>query len=140
MLEQDRLLLLRQGFEAPGYPGQRFFCWHCALFDGLLFAFPELAQRLRVERIEWPRPRLEVVSLVGKENHQLPCWYWQMGKHHRTKQVFMKGVPLFRTRTEFSRHYPRDMVSLISFRGDFAPSPTTKSDCASYFWIAPSSG
>ena len=72
MLEQDRLLLLRQGFEAPGYPGQRFFCWHCALFDGLLFAFPELAQRLRVERIEWPRPRLEVVSLVGKENQSVP--------------------------------------------------------------------
>ena len=72
MSEQDRLLLLRQGFEAPAYPGQRFFCWHCALFDGLLFAFPELARRLRVERIEWARPRLEIVSLVGKENQSVP--------------------------------------------------------------------
>jgi hypothetical protein len=72
MLERDKLFLLRQGFEAPDYPGQRFFCWHCALLDGLLFAFPELAQRLRVERIEWPRPRLAVVSLVGKENQSVP--------------------------------------------------------------------
>ena len=80
MLEQDRLLLLRQGFEAPDHPGQRFFCWHCALFDGLLFAFPELAQRLDVERIEWPRPRFGVIALVGKENQSVPLLYWQNGE------------------------------------------------------------
>jgi hypothetical protein len=72
LLKQDRLLLLRQGFETPDYPGLRFFCWHCALFDGLLFAFPELAQRLQVERIEWPRPRLDVIALVGKDNQSVP--------------------------------------------------------------------
>jgi len=72
MPERDRLLLLRQGFEAPDHPGQRFFCWHCALFDGLLFAFPERARRLDVERIEWPRPRLGVIALVGEENQSVP--------------------------------------------------------------------
>lgn len=72
MLEQDRLFLLRQGFRAPDYPGQRFFCWHCALLDGVLFAFPELTQRLFVERIEWPRPRPGVISLVGEENQSVP--------------------------------------------------------------------
>jgi hypothetical protein len=71
-MKKDRLFLLQQGFEAPGYPGKRFFCWHCALLDGLLVAFPELAQRLDVERIEWPRPRQPVLSLVGEANQSLP--------------------------------------------------------------------
>jgi hypothetical protein len=72
MIKKDRLFLLQQGFEAPGYLGKRFFCWHCALLDGLLAAFPELAQRLHVERVEWPRPRQGVISLVGEANQSLP--------------------------------------------------------------------
>jgi len=123
MLERDKLFLLRQGFEAPDYPGQGFFCWHCALLDGLLFAFPELAQRLCVERIEWPRPRLVVVSLVGKENQSVPLLVLANGRRHHARQVFMKGVPLFLTKTKFSRPYQRDTVSPLSFQDDYARSP-----------------
>jgi hypothetical protein len=71
-MKRDRLLLLQQGFEAPDHPGKRFFCWHCALLDGLLATFPELAQRIDVERLAWPRPRQRVISLVGEENQSLP--------------------------------------------------------------------
>lgn len=71
-MKKDTLLLLQQGFEAAGHPGKRFFCWHCALLDGLLVAFPELARQIDVERLEWPRPRRRVISLVGEENQSLP--------------------------------------------------------------------
>jgi hypothetical protein len=71
-VKQDRLILLRQGFEVPAYPAKRFFCWHCALLDGLLASFPDLAKRLHVDRVAWPRPRQEVVALVGEENQSLP--------------------------------------------------------------------
>lgn len=71
-MSRDKLFLLRPGFEDPAYPGQQFYCWHCALMEGVLASFPELASRLDVERIEWPRPRLPVITLVGEGNQSLP--------------------------------------------------------------------
>src|ERR1051325_11006350 len=67
-MTRDRLFLLRPGFEDPAYPGQRFYCWHCALIEGVLGSFPALAEQLDVERIAWPRPRQGVIALVGEEN------------------------------------------------------------------------
>lgn len=71
-MNRDRLFLICPGFEDPAYPGQRFYCWHCALMEGVLASFPTLAQHIDVERIEWPRPRLPVIELVGQENQSLP--------------------------------------------------------------------
>jgi hypothetical protein len=72
MTTRDRLLLLKPGFEDPAFPGQRFYCWHCALIEGVLASFPDLAARLDVERIDWPRPRAAVVAALGPENQSLP--------------------------------------------------------------------
>jgi len=71
-MTRDRLLLLRPGFEDPAYPGQRFFCWHCALIEGLLTSFPALAEKLDIECVAWPKPRHAVIELVGEENQWLP--------------------------------------------------------------------
>ncbi|MBB35613.1 MAG: hypothetical protein CME88_05850 [Hirschia sp.] len=69
---RDRLFLLQPGFEDPAYPGQTFYCWHCALIEGVLVSFPDLAQNLDVARIAWPRPRRDIISLVGEEHQSLP--------------------------------------------------------------------
>jgi hypothetical protein len=71
-LKRDKLFLLKPDFADPAYPGQRFYCWHCALMEGVLASFPDLARRLEVERIAFPRPRKEVVALVGEANQNLP--------------------------------------------------------------------
>ena len=71
-MDRDQLFLLQQGFEDPAYPGQRFYCWHCALIEGVLAAFPHLTQRIDIHRIAWPRPRREVIAVVGEENQSLP--------------------------------------------------------------------
>ena len=71
-MTRDLLFLLRPGFEDPALPGRRFFCWHCALIEGLLTSFPTLAEKLDVARIAWPKPRQEVIALVGEENQWLP--------------------------------------------------------------------
>lgn len=71
-MTRDRLFLLRPGFEDPAYPGQCFYCWHCALMEGVLASFPQLAEKLDVERIAWPRPRQAVIELVGEQNQSLP--------------------------------------------------------------------
>jgi len=71
-MERDTLLLLEPGFSDPAYPGKLFYCWHCALLEGVLASFPDLAQQLVVHRIAWPRPRRAAVELVGAENQSLP--------------------------------------------------------------------
>jgi hypothetical protein len=71
-MTRDRLFLLSPDFEDPAYPGQRFYCWHCALIEGVLASFPALAGSIDVVRIAWPRPRLAVIDVVGEENQSLP--------------------------------------------------------------------
>jgi hypothetical protein len=70
--ERDKLILLTPGFVDPAYPGQRFYCWHCALMEGVLASFPHLGATLEIERVAFPRPRREVVALVGEANQNLP--------------------------------------------------------------------
>lgn len=71
-MNKDILFLLEPGFEDPAYPGKKFYCWHCALIEGVLASFPELAKQLDVRRIAWPRPRSGVVALLGEDNQSLP--------------------------------------------------------------------
>ena len=71
-MTRDTLFLLRPDFEDPAYPGRRFYCWHCALIEGVLASFPQLAERVDVERVTWSRPREAVIALVGEENQSLP--------------------------------------------------------------------
>jgi hypothetical protein len=70
--KRDTLIILDVDFEDPAYPGRRFYCWHCVLIEGLLVAFPELAEKVDVVRTPWPRPRQPVVDLLGPENQSLP--------------------------------------------------------------------
>src|SRR5215218_10187387 len=78
-MTRDRLFLLRPGFEDPAFPGRRFYCWHCALIEGLLASFPQLADKLEVERIAWPRPRQAVIALACEENQSLPLLVLAVG-------------------------------------------------------------
>jgi len=71
-MSKDTLFLLKPGFEDPAYPDKNFYCWHCALIEGVLASFPELGQKIEIKRIAWLRPRQDVVALVGEENQSLP--------------------------------------------------------------------
>ncbi|MGH6776098.1 DUF3088 domain-containing protein [Brucella tritici] len=71
-MSKDRLFLLKPGFEDPAYPGQLFYCWHCALIEGVLASFPALGDRLDIERVDWQRPRKAVIELAGEDNQNLP--------------------------------------------------------------------
>lgn len=72
LVRKDTLYLLEPGFEDPAYPGTTFYCWHCALMEGVLASFPDLARNIDVQRIPWPRPRQAVADLLGEENQSLP--------------------------------------------------------------------
>ncbi|MER8692043.1 DUF3088 domain-containing protein [Mesorhizobium opportunistum] len=66
------LFLLAPDFEDAKFPGQRFFCRHSALVEGVLTSFPRLVDAIDVRRIAFPRPRADVVALVGEANQALP--------------------------------------------------------------------
>ena len=85
-MTRDTLFLLKPDFEDPAYPGRRFYCWHCAVIEGVLASFPKLATQIDVERIAWPRPREAVIALVGEENQSLPLLVLPSGATsiHRT--------------------------------------------------------
>lgn len=67
-----QLFLLEAAFEDPDYPGQRFFCPHGALVNGVIQSFPEVLEQLDVIRMPFPRPRQVVIEAVGEANQGLP--------------------------------------------------------------------
>ena len=69
---RDRLIILKVDFADPAYPDERFYCWHCVLLEGLLASFPALHSRIDVARIAWPKPREDVIALLGPDHQSLP--------------------------------------------------------------------
>lgn len=78
-MTRDRLYLLDSAFEDPAFPGRRFHCKDCMTVHGLLHAFPEAAERLEVIRVPYPRPRAELIELLGEENQNLPSLVFSDG-------------------------------------------------------------
>ena len=71
-LDRDTLILIKPDFLDPAFPDTHFYCWHCALIEGVLVSFPALQTRLNIVRIEWLKPRQQVIQLIGEENQSLP--------------------------------------------------------------------
>ncbi|GAB2184995.1 DUF3088 domain-containing protein [Roseibium sp. LAB1] len=89
---KDTLYILSPGFEDPAYPGKSFYCWHCALMEGVLASFPELAHRLDVRRIAWPKPRREVADLLGEDNQSLPVLVLAEGGFINDKDAILTAL------------------------------------------------
>ncbi len=69
-MERHVLFLLKPGFyDDKGGP---FFCPSCAAVEGFLKYAPEVANQLDVRRIDFPRPRKEIIELIGAGNQGCP--------------------------------------------------------------------
>jgi hypothetical protein len=51
---------------------QKFYCPHCAMIDGILHYYPHLKDCLDIRHVDFPRPRNEIIKLVGEENQDCP--------------------------------------------------------------------
>ncbi|KQN78290.1 DUF3088 domain-containing protein [Devosia sp. Leaf64] len=71
-MAHDRLFLIDPGFEVTGRDDGPFVCPFCNQIEGLLASFPQLSLDIEVVRVAFPRPRQEVVALVGEANQGLP--------------------------------------------------------------------
>ena len=66
---KDILFLLGPDFDDGGKP---WYCRECAEVRGLLAYYPQLADKLDVRTIAYPRPRAEMVEMLGEANQNCP--------------------------------------------------------------------
>jgi len=67
---KDILFMLTPGFhDGEGAP---YYCPHCAIFEGLLALYPALKDQLDVRHVAFPRPRAEIVALLGPDHQSCP--------------------------------------------------------------------
>ncbi|CAE6850088.1 DUF3088 family protein [Xanthomonas arboricola] len=66
------LLLLEHDFEDPKHAVRHFFCGHSWLLEATLPGIDRVRNRLEVRRIGFPRPRRDVIGLVGESDRSLP--------------------------------------------------------------------
>jgi hypothetical protein len=64
------LFLLKPGFYDDS--GGPYFCSSSAAVEGFFKYAPEVEWRLDVRRIDFPRPRKEIVELIGAANQGCP--------------------------------------------------------------------
>jgi hypothetical protein len=64
------LFLLKPGFyDEKGGP---FFCPSCSAVEGFLKYAPEIETQVDVRRVDFKRPRREIVDLIGASNQKCP--------------------------------------------------------------------
>ena len=70
-LQRDALFVIKAPFEDHALQGT-WFCHDCAAMEGMLLANPQWANHIDVRRIAFPRPRHDIIALIGEENQAMP--------------------------------------------------------------------
>jgi hypothetical protein len=70
-MTRDVLFLLQAPFEDAALSGA-WYCAHCASLEGALLANPHWAQEVEVRRLPFPRPRHDIVGLLGEGHQSMP--------------------------------------------------------------------
>ena len=68
---RDTLFVIRAPFEDPELSGTGF-CTSCATIEGMLLANPHWATHIDVKRSAYPRPRTDVISMIGEDYQSMP--------------------------------------------------------------------
>lgn len=71
----EKLFLLNPDFQDERVDGttQSYYCPHNAMIEGILTYYPELKTKLEIKYIDFPRPRKQLVELIGEEHQGSPC-------------------------------------------------------------------
>jgi hypothetical protein len=64
------LFLLKPGFKSENNAG--YFCPDCAVVEGFLSYAPAVENQLDVRRVDFQRPRREIIELLGEANQGCP--------------------------------------------------------------------
>ncbi|MCF6436788.1 DUF3088 family protein [Pseudoalteromonas sp. MMG022] len=75
---KPKLFVLKMPFEDG--PGEMWICSHCALIEGALSVNRHWEDVVDIRRIDFPKPRLEVIELLGEDNQWLPVLILEKSK------------------------------------------------------------
>ena len=67
---RDTLFLLKEDF--PDGLGLPFYCPDCAQVNGVLSYFPKIRHYLDIRYVDFPRPRRDIVELIGPDHQGCP--------------------------------------------------------------------
>ncbi len=82
---KDRLYILRAPFEDAG---KSWYCNDCATLEGALLVNPHWNEAIDVCRMDFPRPREDLVALVGEGHQGCPVLVMDAkGAPHHAMQV-----------------------------------------------------
>ncbi|WP_411281694.1 DUF3088 family protein [Gemmatimonas sp.] len=71
-MPNHQLFLLPAGFDDPAFGPGTYHCTDCARIEGLLSYFPELRTQLTVVYVDFPRPRAQLIELLGEPHQNCP--------------------------------------------------------------------
>lgn len=66
------LYILKSPFKDPALSDSDYICWSCMLLEGVLTQFGKPLENLTVNRVDFARPREQIISLIGEGNQSVP--------------------------------------------------------------------
>jgi hypothetical protein len=86
-MTKDILFLLGPDFDDGGAP---WYCRECAEVRGLLAYYPQLADRIEVRTMAYPRPRAAMVELLGDAHQNCPTLVIASGEQEPPADLAVK--------------------------------------------------
>jgi hypothetical protein len=108
----DILFLLKADFldEDRDNINKKYYCPDCAFLEGVLSYYPHLREKLEIRYIDFPKPRKEIVEIVGEEFQGCPNLILDFDNHHfdANNQFHRYNTHVYTTDTKLIVHYLRD--------------------------------
>lgn len=91
-LHMDKLFLLKPNFSDDKLetPDKLYYCPYCAAIEGVLYHYPFLREKLEITYVNFQRPRLPILELLGEDNQGCPVVVLDQSKHAKHEYPFIK--------------------------------------------------
>ena len=108
----EKLFLLNPDFQDVRVDGtdQPYYCPHNAMIEGLLKYYPDLKNKIEIIYVDFPRPRKQLVELIGEGNQGSPCLVISKDNSDRVDTSYFNysGEYLFVNKKELIARYFAD--------------------------------
>ena len=112
----DILFLLQPNFtdSLRDQAGKLYYCPDCALIEGVLSYYPEFRKKLDIRYIQYPKPRREIVELVGDAFQGCPNLILDPANHHKVDRSLYHqyGTHLYTTDPKLVLAYFSDCLGI----------------------------
>jgi len=112
----DLLFLLKPNFtdKYRDDDNKNYYCPDCAFLEGVLSYYPKLREQIDIRYIDFPKPRKEIVELVGEEHQGCPNLLLDSDnlRFIDENQFYRFGDRLYTNDTKLIVNYLRDKYNI----------------------------